>query len=214
MEKVLDLKNYDLFIVDFDGTIVDTMKMWKYICLDFVKSLNYEVKEGFYEKISSRTNKEIAGIIRDEYLVDYTHEEVVKMFFEFIKSEYIKQDIKPNGEKLLKDLNKCGKVVLYSATAGSVLDVLLDKLNLRKYFKHIYSGSDLGFSKADGTGYLEVIKLEGGCNKPLILEDALHAIIGAKSRKLDVLAIKDFSNINVMDQVVDLADYVIDLEKY
>ena len=59
MEKVLDLKNYDLFIVDFDGTIVDTMKMWKYICLDFVKSLNYEVKEGFYEKISSRTNKEI-----------------------------------------------------------------------------------------------------------------------------------------------------------
>lgn len=214
MKKVLDLKNYDLFIVDFDGTIVDTMKMWKFICLDFVKSLNYEVKEGFYEKISSRTNKEIAGIIRDEYLVDYTHEEVVKMFFEFIKSEYIKQDIKPNGEKLLKDLNECGKVVLYSATAGSVLDVLLDKLNLRKYFKHIYSGSDLGLSKADGTGYLEVIKLEGGCNKPLILEDALHAIIGAKSRKLDVLAIKDFSNINVMDQVVDLADYVIDLEKY
>jgi beta-phosphoglucomutase-like phosphatase (HAD superfamily) len=214
MNKVLNLNEYDLFIVDFDGTIVDTMKMWKTICLDFVKSLNINPKEDLYNKISSRTNIEIAGIIRDEYLKQYSYNEVENMLFDFIKSEYIKQDIKVNAVKLLEHLNKSGKVVLYSATANSVLDVLLDKFNLRKYYTNVYSGSDLGLSKADGSGYLEIIKLEGGCNKPLILEDALHAIEGAKKQNLDVLAIVDYSNINCLDTVKEYADYIIDLEQY
>ena len=214
MNKVLNLNEYDLFIVDFDGTIVDTMKMWKTICLDFVKSLNINPKEDLYNKISSRTNIEIAGIIRDEYLKQYSYNEVENMLFDFIKSEYIKQDIKVNAVKLLENLNKIGKVVLYSATANSVLDVLLDKFNLRKYYTNVYSGSDLGLSKADGSGYLEIIKLEGGCNKPLILEDALHAIEGAKKQNLDVLAILDYSNINCLDTVKEYADYIIDLEQY
>ena len=214
MNKVLNLNEYDLFIVDFDGTIVDTMKMWKTICLDFVKSLNINPKEDLYNKISSRTNIEIAGIIRDEYLKQYSYNEVENMLFDFIKSEYIKQDIKVNAVKLLENLNKIGKVVLYSATANSVLDVLLDKFNLRKYYTNVYSGSDLGLSKADGSGYLEIIKLEGGCNKPLILEDALHAIEGAKKQNLDVLAIVDYSNINCLDTVKEYADYIIDLEQY
>lgn len=214
MNKILNLNEYDLFIVDFDGTIVDTMKMWKTICLDFVKSLNINPKEDLYNKISSRTNIEIAGIIRDEYLKQYSYNEVENMLFDFIKSEYIKQDIKVNAVKLLEDLNKIGKVVLYSATANSVLDVLLDKFNLRKYYTNVYSGSDLGLSKADGSGYLEIIKLEGGCNKTLILEDALHAIEGAKKQNLDVLAIVDYSNINCLDTVKEYADYIIDLEQY
>ena len=214
MSKILNFNDYDLFIVDFDGTIVDTMKMWKTICLDFVKSLNINPKEDLYNKISSRTNIEIAGIIRDEYLKQYSYNEVENMLFDFIKSEYIKQDIKVNAVKLLEDLNQIGKVVLYSATANSVLDVLLDKFNLRKYYTNVYSGSDLGLSKADGSGYLEIIKLEGGCNKPLILEDALHAIEGAKKQNLDVLAILDYSNINCLDTVKEYADYIIDLEQY
>lgn len=214
MSKIFNLYDYDLFIVDFDGTIVDTMKMWKTICLDFVKSLNINPKEDLYNKISSRTNIEIAGIIRDEYLKQYSYNEVENMLFDFIKSEYIKQDIKVNAVKLLEDLNQIGKVVLYSATANSVLDVLLDKFNLRKYYTNVYSGSDLGLSKADGSGYLEIIKLEGGCNKPLILEDALHAIEGAKKQNLDVLAILDYSNINCLDTVKEYADYIIDLEQY
>ena len=214
MGKVLNLNEYDLFIVDFDGTIVDTMEMWKYICPNFVSSLGITPADDLYLKITSKTNIEIAKFVRDEYLTNYSYEQVVEMFFEFIRSEYIKQDIKPNANKLLTDLNRNGKVVLYSATASTVLNVLVEKFDLKKYFKHIYSGSDLGLTKRDGTGYLEVIKLEGGCNKPLILEDALHAIEGAKSQNLDVLAIIDYSNKNHLDLVEKYADYIIDLEKY
>ena len=214
MNSNVNFKDYDLFIVDFDGTIVDTMTMWYYICPNFITYMGEKPEEDIFSKITSKTNIEIARYMRDEYFTEYTYEELTDKFFDFIRMEYVKQDIKPNAYKLLSDLNKYGRVVLYSATAGSVLDVLLDKFDLRKYFKHIYSGSDLGLTKKDGSGYLGVINLEGGCNKPLILEDATHAIIGAANVGLDVLAILDVSNQNKLDIVNEHAKYLIDLAKY
>ena len=212
--KNFDLSKYDLFIVDFDGTIVDTMRMWRNICPNFLHSINKVPASDIFERISSLTNIEISHYVRDTYLQEHSYEEVEVMFFDFIKSEYIKQEIKPNATKMLEEFNKYGKVVLYSASAGKLLDVLLDKYDLRKYFLNIYSGSDLKITKKDGSGYLKVMELEGGCNKPLILEDALHAIEGAKSQNLDVLAIIDYSNKNHLDLVENYADYIIDLEKY
>ena len=214
MNNKVDFSQYDLFIVDFDGTIVDTMTMWYYICPNFITYMGQQPEEDIFSKITSKTNVEIARFMRDEYFTEYTYEELTDKFFDYIRMEYVKQDIKPNAYKLLSDLNKNGRVVLYSATAGSVLDVLLDKFDLRKYFKHIYSGSDLGLTKKDGSGYLGVIKLEGGCKKPLILEDAVHAIIGASSVDLDVLAILDVSNQNKLDIVNEYAKYLINLSKY
>ena len=214
MENSLDLTKYDLFVVDFDGTIVDTMEMWVHICPNFILSLNKQPEADIYIKITSKTNVEIAKFVRDEYFPEYSYDEIVVKFFEFIKSEYIKQDIKPNAIKLLEDLNKQGKVVLYSATASNVLEVLLNKFNLKQYFQGIYSGSDLGLTKRDGSGYVEVIKMCGECNKALILEDALHAIIGARSKGLDVLAILDFSNRHIIEKVEENATYVLELNEY
>ena len=102
------------------------MKMWKTICIDFVKSLGVNPDEDLYGKIKAKTNIEIARAIRDEYFLDRSYDEIVYLFFEYIKAEYIKQDLKPNAIKLLEDMNKCGKVVLYSATALNIIDVLLD----------------------------------------------------------------------------------------
>ena len=212
--KNFDLSKYDLFIVDFDGTVVDTMVMWRDICPDFIRSINKEPSSDLFEKITSKTNLEISRYVRENYLTEYSYEEVEEMFFNFIKEQYIKQDIKPNAIKMLEEFNKFGKVVLYSATAGRILDVLLEKFDLRKYYSHIYSGSDLKISKKDGTGYLKVIELEGGCFKPLAVEDALHAILGASSQGIDVLAVLDVLNIKDIDEINKVSKYVLDLSKY
>ena len=212
--KKFDLSKYDLFIVDFDGTIVDTMRMWRNICPNFLHSINKVPTSDLFERISSLTNIEISHYVRDTYLQEHSYEEVEVMFFDFIKSEYIKQEIKPNATKMLEEFNKYGKVVLYSASAGKLLDVLLDKFDLRKYFINIYSGSDLQITKKDGSGYLKVMELEGGCNNPLIVEDAVHAVLGASNRGLDVLAILDSLNVDYLDLLNEHSKFVLDLNKY
>ena len=47
-----------------------------------------------------------------------------------------------------------------------------------------------------------------------MLEDALHAINGAKLHNLDVLGIVDYSNMHALDALEELSDYVIDLKDY
>ena len=207
--KNIDISNYDLFVVDFDGTIVDTMPMWRNICPDFIISLNLIPASDIFDRISTLTNIEISHYVRDEYIPQYSYDEVELMFFNFIKEQYVKQDIKKNAIKLLEKLNEQGKVVLYSASAGILLDVLLDKFELRKYFKNIYSGSDLKITKKDGSGYLKVIELEGGCNNPLIVEDAYHAVVGAYSQGLDVLLIEDSLNIEHLEELKKYSKFVL-----
>ena len=211
LKDLKELKQYDLFVVDFDGTIVDTMEMWRYICPIFLKYQNVETNDDVLSIVSSLTSKEISNVLKERYFPYKALEEVSTDFLEFIKKEYVNQKIKPKAIEFLKKLNEIGNVVLYSATALYLLESLIDVCNLRPYFKEIYSGSDLGLTKRDGTGYLEVIKIFGGCDKPLILEDAPHAIIGASSQNLDVLVVSDYSNINHQDIVEQYGKYFIEL---
>lgn len=204
-----ELRKYDLFVVDFDGTIVDSMFMWRYICPNFLIYKNIHTEDDILSMITSLTNKEIAKFIRDRYFPDESLEKVTEDFFAYIKMEYVNQKLKPNSIQLLEKLNEFGTVVLYSATALYLVETLVNVLDIRKYFKDLYSGSDLGVTKRDGTGYLEVIRLCGDYKNPLILEDAPHAVLGAASQNLDVLVISDFSNENKLDSLEGFGKYLL-----
>lgn len=209
---VLDLSKYDLFLVDFDGTIVDTMRMWYSICPDFLEYKGVKTNDDVLSLIKSLTNLEIAKLMHERYFTDLTLEDVTEQFFDFIRQQYLKQNIKSRGIELLKELNKHGNVILYSATAKSLLCVLLDLFDLYQYFSNVCSGSDLKLTKRDGTGYLEIMKMTGNYHNVLVLEDAPHAIIGASSQNLDVLALSDFSNHNSYDVILKDAKYFINIE--
>ena len=56
-----ELRKYDLFVVDFDGTIVDSMFMWRYICPNFLIYKNIHTEDDILSMITSLTNKEIAS---------------------------------------------------------------------------------------------------------------------------------------------------------
>lgn len=206
-------EKYDLFVVDFDGTIVDTMPMWRHICADFIKSENILIEEDVNQLVKSLTNSQIAELLQRKYLTHLTLDEVMNKLVEFIRVQYRKQKIKPGAENLLKELRKHGKVILYSATESSLLLDLLNIVGIKDLFDGVYSGSDLGLTKADGSGYIEVIKMVDSNSKPLILEDAPHAILGASMQKLDILAISDFSNKDSFDLVAKHATYFMNLNK-
>lgn len=214
LKNINELNNYDLFVVDFDGTVVDTMVMWRYICPNFLIYKGINTDDDVLALVSSLTNKEIAKMMQERYFPNQSVEEVTFDFFEYIKSQYVNQKVKENATILLEELNKIGNVILYSATAKYLVEILVDICGLRKYFSEIYSGSDLGLTKRDGTGYLEIIKMCGSPKNVLVLEDAPHAFKGAASQGLDVLVISDVSNINYMDEVEKYSKYFVDFNDF
>ena len=209
----IPFNDFKLFIVDYDGTIISSMEMWRHTCSSFLISKGIELKEDIDSIVSPMTNKEAAEYVREKYFPNYTLDMIGKEMADYVKIMYVKQQLKPNAISLLKKINSIGKVVLYSATSMQLLKESIDNLGIKDYFQEIYSGSDCGWTKGDGTGFINLIEKERiNKEEALIIEDSLRAIKGAKSQGFYVLGVEDTANLSKLANVYELSDYCLPLK--
>ena len=206
------LKKYKLFIVDYDGTILDSMNMWKTTLSNFLKSENIIFDEDIDEVAKEQTNIESVKYINEKYFPNLSFDELSIKMYDFVRKEYVKQELKENANILLKEIKNIGKVVLFSATATELLNDSFKVNNIDNYFDFVYSASEMNTTKVDGIGFNKVLELEDIKKEDaLIIEDVFHAIKGAKLQNFDVLAIYD--NQRSWNKIISVADYNLDLSK-
>jgi len=205
------LKKYKLFIVDYDGTILNSMPMWSTLLSSFLKENNI-VTDIDIDAISvEQTNSESVEYMRTHFFQNLTFDELANKMYEYVKVQYIKQILKPNAKKLLEELKKNGRVVLFSATDLSLLNDSFKTNNINDYFDYIYSASNMGTSKTNGVGFVKVLENEGyDLKDALVVEDVRHAIEGAKFQNIDTLAIYD--NQKHWEDIKRIATYNLNLE--
>ena len=207
-----NLNKYKLFIVDYDGTIIDSMGMWHHLLSRFLDSKNVKYTEDIDEISKEKTNVEALNYVYKKYFNNISYNELQDMMYSFVKNEYVNQKVKPGAEELLKELKSIGRVVLFSATATELLNDSFKTNGINKYFDKIYSASNMGTTKTNGVGYLKVIELENINKKyALVVEDVYHAILGAKNQGFDTLAIYD--NQEYLDEIKKISTYYIDLKE-
>ena len=210
----LDLSKYQLFIVDYDGTIVSSMGMWRKTCSGFLDSYHIDYEKNIDDIVSTMTNYEAAEYVQQKYFPNLLLDDLGELMSEYVKKQYVLQPLKENAISLLKTLKKQGKVVLYSATSEELLDASISTLGIRDYFDEIYSGSNLMWSKNDGVGFIKLIEHEGiDKNKALVIEDSLHAILGAKKQGISVLGVEDLENQSSLDEIYSNSDFFLPLNE-
>ena len=211
MNNLSFLDKYKLFIVDYDGTILNSMRMWDKLISSFVK---YEgiITDIDVDKVAiKQTSNETLNYLHQTFFNNISKEDLENKLFNYVKKSYVKQELKPNAIKLLNEFAKRGKIILFSATANHLLNASFEKNNVNKYFNNIYSASDLKTTKLDGSGFELVCNLEScKIEDALVVEDAIYAIEGAKMKSFDCLAIYDYQR--SWDKIKELADYNLDLE--
>lgn len=98
------------------------------------------------------------------------------------------------------------KLAIVSNSNRQLISDALHECNLTLYFQEIFSGSDMGIRKPNGTVYFEALKSfglkEAEC---LIVEDSSVGISAGKSAGISVAALKD------QDGMIDQsqADYIL-----
>lgn len=213
VNKEIPFQDYKLFIVDYDGTIISSMEMWGHTCSGFLAYMGCKVKEDIDSKVITMTNYDAAAYVQANYLKDLTLNQVIYQMNEYVKISYVKQKLKPNALDLLKRIKSIGRVVLYSATSIPLLEASLNTLGIREYFDSIYSGSELSWSKADGTGFLNVLSKEKIDKKDaLVIEDSTHAILGAKKQGFKVLGVEDTANLRHVFLDYEICDYFLPMK--
>ena len=209
---VFDPSKYNSFIVDYDGTILDSLDMWEDIASRYVESKGFELEEDLDLIVKKMSNKDGVIYIKNHYLKEKSIEEIEKDLDSFVAKEYLSLKIDKSIINFLKDLKRYGKLYLFTATSYSLVTKSLMNNNIYQLFDEIYTSSNFNFSKETGEGYKKIVDLNNlNKEKTLVIEDAIHAIIGANKCNLDVLAIKTKDN-NYKD-INNYTKYYINLRK-
>lgn len=186
-------------IFDFDGTLFDSMHVWKDIRYNFISSLGIDLTEDDLAAFNGLFLRESLLLAIDRFNLSQSYEELLAKLFDYIKGRYLKEtepknDIIPFLEKLKANGVKMG---IATATGEPALIAVLEKYNMMHYFSAIYSTYTVGASKTEPKVY-DVVLEELGTDKATtwIFEDALYAATTAKKAGYNVVGIYDKSEPN------------------
>lgn len=196
-------------IFDFDGTLFDSMHVWKGYKDNFFNYLGVELTEEDKEAFKGLFLRETFLLAIERFNLNKTYEELLSELFEYIKGRYM-TETEPKNDiiEFLERLKAKGvKMGIATATGEPALKAVLEKYGMLHYFSAIYSTYTVGASKTESKVY-DVVLNELGTDKETtwVFEDALYAAETAKSNGYNVVGIYDKSEPNQekLKEVVDI----------
>lgn len=198
-------------IFDFDGTLFDSMHVWKGIRYKFFERLGLILSKEDEELFKGLFLSESIPLAIERFKLNKTSNDLYNDLFEFIKELYLidavpKNDIIDFLEKLRANGVKMG---IATATGETALIALLEKFDMLHYFSAIYSTFTVGASKTEPKVYDVVLDAIGTDKETTwVFEDALYAASTAKRNGYKVVGIYDKSEPKT-DELKEIVDIYI-----
>ena len=198
-------------IFDFDGTVFDSMHIWKGVKFQFFDRIGLVLSEEQREEFKNLFLLDAIELAKTRFDLKMTDKELFNEFFTLIKEKYL-ADTKPKNDivEFLEKLKAKGvKMGIATATGEPALIAVLEKFNMLHYFQEIYSTYTVGASKTEPKVY-DVVLNELGTEKETtwVFEDALYAAKTAKKAGYNVVGIYDKSEPE-QEELKDLVDIYI-----
>lgn len=198
-------------IFDFDGTLFDSMHVWKGIRYKFFEYLGLKFTAEDTELFKGLFLTESIPLAIERYKLNMTYDEMMNKLFDYIKELYMVDAVPKNDiiEFLEKLKAKGVKMGIATATGESALIALLEKFNMLHYFSAIYSTFTVGAAKTEPKVYDVVLDAIGTDKETTwVFEDALYAATTAKANGYKVVGIFDKSEPRT-DELKELSDIYI-----
>lgn len=186
-------------IFDFDGTLFDSMPIWKGIKYKFLEKIGIKLTEEDAEAFRGLFLKDVILLAIERFQLKESYEELLSRFFDYIKERYLDEAVPKNDiiyflEKLKAKNVKMG---IATATGEPALEAVLEKYGMLCYFSAIYSTYTVGASKTEPKVYDTVLEKIGTDKETTwVFEDALYAAKTAKANGYNLVGIYDESEEN------------------
>ncbi len=176
-------------IFDLDGTIVDSMIYWR----GFEKAFLIEngIKEEDIKKLSANDwvgtdwIEALCEFFNKEYNFDLTPEKFHQWGIEFMMRKYATEVVfKPGAQQLLDTLKEQGvKMCVCSSTDRSIMEPVLQKYDLDKYFEFTLHCRQFGKEKDNPDTFIHCMERLGATSpaEVAVFEDAYYSISTAAS---------------------------------
>lgn len=181
-------------IFDLDGTLIDSMPVWRNTGRNFLLNHDFTVPENLLSILKTQTIRQTAEYFRTDLGVPHSVDEIVNEVVAFVEDAYRNTiPLKPYVREFLdQEFAKGTKMCILTASEASYITPALERLDLNKYFEFILTCTETGHYKTEPNVYrIAMEKLGGDIENTIVFEDALYAIKGAKKGGFTVYAIAD-----------------------
>jgi len=182
-------------IFDVDGTLTDSMVIWRTAGERYLRSLGCEPKENLYETIKTMSMQESASYFQQTYGVTHSTEEIMDGIDGMIAAYYETEAmLKPGTEHLLSMLQSYGvSMCIATATDRHLIETALKRCGIRSYFSEIFTSRSVGKGKSEPLIYRTALAHLGTeKRKTVVFEDALYAARTASADGFPVVGVPDF----------------------
>ena len=198
-------------IFDFDGTLFDSMHVWKGIRYKFFERLGLKFTKEDEELFKGLFLSESIPLAINRFNLNKTVDDLYNDLFDYIKELYLVDAVPKNDiiDFLEKLKEKGVKMGIATATGETALVALLEKFDMLHYFSAIYSTFTVGAAKTEPKVYDVVLDAIGTDKETTwVFEDALYAATTAKANGYNVVGIYDKSEPRT-DELKELVDIYI-----
>ena len=207
------LHDIDAVIFDLDGSLVDSMWMWRAIDIESLGRFGIPLPEDLQSKIEGMSFSETAVYFKEFFHIPDSLEKIKADWNRMAWDKYTnKVPLKPGIPEFLEGCRK-NRIMLGIATSNSreLVENIADVHNLRDYFTCIMTGCDVAHGKPAPDIYLAVAeKLNVKPEKCLVFEDIIPGIQAGKSAGMKVCAVEDAYSLHAKESKQSLADFYIE----
>ena len=211
--KDINLNDFEAVIFDLDGSLVDSMWMWKAIDIEYLAGHGIEAPKTLQKDIGGRSFVETARYFKDRFNLSDSIEKIGDDWNKMAWDKYTNEvPLKEGVSQLLDRCMQNGiKLGIASSNSTELINQVLSSHGIKDKFQSVKSGTQVVKGKPAPDIYLTVAEELGAePSRCLVFEDLVDGIKAAKNAGMTVVAVSDDYSRHSDDVKKELADDYIE----
>lgn len=206
------LENTDAVIFDLDGSLVDSMWMWRAIDIEYLGRFGIPLPEGLQSRIEGMSFSETAVYFKETFGIPDSLEKIKNDWNQMAWDKYTNEvPLKPGIPEFLEGCRENGiRLGIATSNSRELVENIAEVHRLRAYFSCIMTGCDVARGKPAPDIYLAVAEgLQVQPERCLVFEDIIPGIQAGLNAGMKVCAVEDAYSLHDRERKLRLADYYI-----
>ena len=206
------LQQKEAVIFDMDGSLVDSMWVWKDIDIEYLGRFGLDIPDDLQQEIEGMSFTETARYFRDRFGLDRSVEQIRADWNEMAWDKYRSRVMLKPGAREFLDYCRSQGIKLGIATSNSreIVDMVMEARGVAEYFSCITTACEAKKGKPAPDVYLLTAQqLSVDPKNCLVFEDIVFGIQAGKAAGMEVCAVDDAYSAYQEAEKRSLADYYI-----